>query len=103
VASDVLHAIATATQREQALARAHAGYPGDVTPTPDKLAAMVAAAAAFREAGMAYALIGGVAVGIRSGVPRAAADPARPRSKALGEQADIALLEGDVPEPGEGW
>jgi hypothetical protein len=34
---------------------------------------------------------------------RAAADPARRRSKALRDQADIALLEGDVPEEGEGW
>ena len=34
---------------------------------------------------------------------RAAADPTRRRSKALRDQADIALLEGDVPEPNEGW
>ena len=34
---------------------------------------------------------------------RSAADPARRRSKALRDQADIALLEGDVPEPDEGW
>jgi hypothetical protein len=34
---------------------------------------------------------------------RAAADPGRRRSKALRDQADIALLEGDVPEPQEGW
>ena len=34
---------------------------------------------------------------------RAAADPARRRSKALRDQADIELLRGDVPEPDEGW
>jgi hypothetical protein len=34
---------------------------------------------------------------------RAAADPARRRSKALRDQADIALLEGDVGDPDEGW
>ena len=34
---------------------------------------------------------------------RAAADPKRRRSKALRDQADIALLEGDVPQPDEGW
>jgi hypothetical protein len=34
---------------------------------------------------------------------RAAADPGRRRSKALRDQADIALLEDDVPEPKEGW
>jgi hypothetical protein len=189
VAPDVLDAIADATRREQALTRARAGYPDDVSATPDKLGAIDAAASAFREARVAYALIGGVAVGIRSGVPRAtldvdfaiptsadregiratldvrgfrrtgvfahrvnfvhasgeplqlafdpafdpmiaraelvrfgalelfvvtredliamkrraAADPARRRSKALRDQADVALLEGDVPGPDEGW
>ena len=34
---------------------------------------------------------------------RAASDPARRRSKALRDQADLELLRGDVPEPDEGW
>jgi hypothetical protein len=34
---------------------------------------------------------------------RAAADPARRRSKALRDLADIALLRGDVGDPDEGW
>lgn len=34
---------------------------------------------------------------------RAASDPTRRRSKRLRDQADIALLEGDVPDPDEGW
>ena len=34
---------------------------------------------------------------------RAAADPGRRPSKALRDQADIALLEGDVGDPDEGW
>jgi len=34
---------------------------------------------------------------------RSAADPTRRRSKALRDQADIALLEGDVADPDEGW
>jgi lysophospholipase L1-like esterase len=34
---------------------------------------------------------------------RAAADPARRRGKALRDQADVALLRGDVPDPDEGW
>jgi nucleotidyltransferase AbiEii toxin of type IV toxin-antitoxin system len=34
---------------------------------------------------------------------RAASDPARRRSKALRDRADIALLRGDVPDPDEGW
>jgi hypothetical protein len=34
---------------------------------------------------------------------RAAADPARRRSKRLRDEADVALLLGDVPDPEEGW
>jgi hypothetical protein len=34
---------------------------------------------------------------------RAAADPARRKSKALRDQADVELLRGDVPDPDEGW
>jgi predicted nucleotidyltransferase len=34
---------------------------------------------------------------------RAAADRGRTRSKALRDQADLALLEGDVPSPDDGW
>lgn len=34
---------------------------------------------------------------------RTAADPARPRSKALRDRADVELLRGDVPDPDEGW
>lgn len=155
----------------------------------DKLAALAEAVAALDAAGVRYALIGGLAVGVHSGVPRAtpnvdlavvatadrgrvqaalcdasftpvgshphslnfrhrsgeplqlafdegfdamigraedlaaggrsvrivrkedliamkrraAADPARRRSKALRDEADVALLLGDVPDPDEGW
>jgi hypothetical protein len=34
---------------------------------------------------------------------RSASDPSTRRSKALRDLADVALLEGDVPEPDEGW
>jgi predicted nucleotidyltransferase len=34
---------------------------------------------------------------------RAAADPARRKSKRLRDQADIELLLGDLPDPNEGW
>ena len=178
-----------ASEREQLLIARRSGYAAEVSDLPDKLGAMTAAATVFSENGVAFALIGGLAVGIRSGVPRAtldvdfavpssvdrtwltacfvkrgfllkgefahsvnfqhesgepvqlafdplfdpmitraeaarfgdldlyvvlkddliamkrraAADPHRRRSKALRDQADIALLEGDVPEPDEGW
>lgn len=173
--------------REAALARPR--YAVGVDALPDKLGAIRAAAGVLAAGKVAYALIGGLAVGIRSGVPRAtrdvdfaidsrtdidalvaalhaagfvliatfehsvnfehasgepvqlahdvafdpmiaraetmdlgglslpvvtkpdliamkrraATDPGRRRSKALRDQADIALLEGDVPDPHEGW
>lgn len=184
-----LHAIAEITQREQLLIGSRLGYFVGVHAPADKLGAIAAAIAAFSDMGLAYALIGGLAVGIRSGIPRAtldvnfaiptsvvkttlierltsrrfrltgqfvhsinfehesgepvqlafddafdamiaraelmtfgqlqipvvtkedlltmkrraASDPARRRSKSLRDQADIALLEGDLPEPHEGW
>lgn len=159
-------------------------------PEPDKLAALIDTARALEGAGVRYALIGGLAVGIHAGIPRAtvdidiaayagterravavraleeagliktgefehsvnfrhtggelvqlafdphfdamieraesidvagtniavvrkedliamkqraASDPSRRRSKRLRDQADIALLLGDVPDPDEGW
>jgi Nucleotidyl transferase AbiEii toxin, Type IV TA system len=189
MASSSLQATAAVTRREQILLGGSPGYAGGVSELPDKLAAIRAAAGVFAECGVAYALIGGVAVSVRSGVPRAtldvdfaipstaaravlaermaergfspggqfahsmnfkhasgepvqlafdpafdsmieraeilelgdlslrvvtkqdliemkrrsASDPTRRRSKALRDLADIALLEGDVPTPDEGW
>jgi hypothetical protein len=186
---DALHAIAEISEREQLLAGTRPGYPAGVLTQADKLGAIAAASSIFSDMGVPYALIGGLAVGIRSGIPRAtldvdfaiptsvvraalierlassgfrltgqfahsinfqhesgepvqvafddafddmigraelmtfgqlqisvvtkedlltmkrraASDPARRRSKSLRDQADIALLEGDVPEPHEGW
>jgi hypothetical protein len=187
--SSVLEQAALAAQREQALLARGLRHPRAVAQLPDKLAAIKAATGAFSDQGIAFALIGGLAVGVRSGVPRAtlvvdfavpstvdrarivaafpgrglrlkgqfphsvnfqhesgepvqlafdpvfdpmiaraelmtfgdiqlpvvttedliamkrlaAADPRRRRSKALRDQADIALLEGDVGDPDEGW
>jgi hypothetical protein len=184
-----LHVAAAVSLRERILLSGREGYVRAVSELPDKLAAIEAAAAVFAETGTDYALIGGLAVGIRSGVPRAtedvdfaiptgvsrpalgvvlakrgfrqtgefthsinfvhesgepiqlaadaafdpmieraelmvlgsltlrvvttadlivmkrraASDPARRRSKALRDAADVALLEGDVPDPNEGW
>ena len=175
--------------RDRLLISAASGYATPVSELPDKLSAIAEAVHALSSAGVPYALIGGLAVGIRSGVPRAtldvhlavlssadrprlithfkaqgfalvgefphsinfkhpsgepvqlafdpsfdpmiaraepiavadlslsvvttadliemkrraAADPGRRRSKALRDQADIALLEGDIPGPDEGW
>ncbi len=188
-ATSELERIGAATARELALISAHRGghVPGD--DAPDKVAALLDAARVLDSVGAPFALIGGVAVGIHSGVPRAtidvdlavrsavdraavsralaaagfraagefphsssfrhrsgepvqlafdpafdamieraervevggasiplvrkadliamkqraAADPARRRSKRLRDQADVALLQGDVPDPDEGW
>ena len=190
--ADVIRAIAEIdriTARDRVLIRAFRGEEADVTETPDKAAALVDAVRVLTDMGVAHALIGGVAVGIRSGSPRAtldtdlavmstvdhadlrsaflaagfrlvgefphsinfrhrsgeplqlafdpgfdpmiaraerlsfaglavpivtlsdlismkeraAADPARRPSKRLRDQADVALLRGDVPDPDEGW
>jgi hypothetical protein len=187
--ASALHDAIFATEREQLAMRQAFGYAARMTGAPDKLSAIAAACAAFSQADVRFALIGGLAVGIRSGVPRAtldvdfaivsstplepllasmggcgfsitgrfahsvnfehssgepvqlafdaefdayilraeptslgefnipvvttadliemkrraAADPRRRRSKALRDQADIALLEGDIPGPHEGW
>ena len=180
--------IARVTAREHELIAASRGGGGTME-SPDKVAALVEASRALAAIGAPHALVGGVAVGIRSGVPRAtldtdfavysttdrasvvraltdaglalkgqfphsvnfrhrsgepvqlvfdaqfdpmieraepiavgttavrvvtkadliamkeraAADPARRRSKALWDPADVELVRGDVPDPDEGW
>jgi predicted nucleotidyltransferase len=189
MATSILHAVAAITERELVLTAGGARFGSAVSSHPDKLGAIAAAAQVFADHGVAYALIGGLAVGIRSGIPRAtldvhfaiattvdrkrlteklkergfglvgefahsinfkhvsgepvqlafdasfdemigraemirlgeielpvvtkedliamkrraASDPSRRRSKALRDLADVALLEGDVPHPDEGW
>jgi hypothetical protein len=189
MSSSDLAIVCAITEREQRLIRSGTHYAHGVTAMPDKMGALRAVVRALTSAEIPHALIGGLAVGIRSGVPRAtldvdiavstavdratvtsvvlserftlvgqfahsinfkhesgeplqlafdpafdamiaraelltfdefaipvvtkddliamkrraAADPKRRRSKALRDQADIALLEGDVPDPDEGW
>jgi hypothetical protein len=179
--------IAGLSAREQIVIASSRGEMLD--PVPDKLSALSDSVATLGRLGAAHAVVGGIAVGIRSGIPRAtldtdiavsstvprdrivdalttagfvhlgshahsinfrhasgepvqvaidpafdamidraelmdlggiaahvvtiedliamkemaSADPARRRSKALRDQADIALLRGDIPEPDEGW
>jgi hypothetical protein len=189
MAATDLSVAAAIAQREHVLISARSGYSSSMSVLPDKLGALGALSRVLTAAKVPHALIGGLAVGVRSGVPRAtldvdvaiptnadrreiaqqllgngfalvgefahsmnfkhesgepvqlafdvsfdpmieraepiqvgdlqipvvtksdliamkrraAADPARRRSKALRDQADIALLEGDVPDPDEGW
>lgn len=181
--------VAQASARDLVLIAAGAGEELSMEDAPDKVEALLATVAVLDQLGISYALIGGVAVGVVSGVPRAtldtdlavqssfdrtalvaalvgkgfrlvgefghsvnfrhangepvqfafdpgfddwiadadridvggvpvrivrkahliemkrraAADPSRRRSKALRDEADIALLLGDVPDPDEGW
>ena len=74
MALDHLRAAVLATRRAQVLCRARTGYAVPVLGSPDKLGAITSAAAVFSEGGIAYALIGGLAVSVRSGVPRATLD-----------------------------
>lgn len=69
-----LDVIAALTARERHLIAGMSGYADDVAALPDQLAALAAAITALAREGVAYALIGGIAVGIRSGVPRATID-----------------------------
>jgi hypothetical protein len=184
-----LRRIAAVTAREWILIAAAQGEGGDMEQAPDKVAALLDAVRTLERVRAKYALIGGIAVGVHAGIPRAtldtdlavmttiersvivsamrksgfqlvgehehsanfrhstgepvqlafdpsfdpmidraetmdvsgtsvsivrkedliemkrraAADPARRRSKALRDQADVALLLGDVPDPDEGW
>lgn len=181
--------IAALTARERRLIAGQSGEDVPEIGEPDKVAALLDAARQLRAADAPFALIGGVAVGVHSGVPRAtldvdlavrssvdraalahalaqagfqrtgefahssnfrhrsgepvqlafdpefdpmidraeqlqvsgepvpivrksdliamkrraAADPACRRSKRLRDESDVALLEGDVPDPDEGW
>src|SRR5690349_2194159 len=188
-ASARLAEISRISARDRQLIRFYRGQADSMDVQPDKVAALTQAARALDAAGIPYALIGGVAVGIHSGSARAtvdvdfaaaaavdrtkvvaalecaglrktgefphslnfrhssgepvqlaidpafdvmieraerfdvggvrvaivrkddliamkqraAADPARRKSKRLRDQADVELLRGDVPDPDEGW
>jgi hypothetical protein len=82
-------------QREHVLIAGTTSGGQTMSELPSKLDAIRAATRALTAAHVAHALIGGLAVGIRSGIPRA--------TKALRDQADIALLEEDGSGEDEGW
>lgn len=65
--------IVAATRREQRLTLPATSAP-NTSDLPDKLGALESATTAFTAMGASYALISGLAVGIRSGVPRATLD-----------------------------
>jgi hypothetical protein len=71
---NLLETAAAISLREQVLIARASGYARPMVALPDKLGAIGAAAAVFGEFRAPYALIGGLAVGVRSGVPRATLD-----------------------------
>ena len=72
VKASVLEAIARLTARDHLLIVSSRGATMDGS--PDKLAALVDVVRALDRLDAQHALVGGVAVGIRSGVPRATLD-----------------------------
>src|SRR3990172_4883436 len=69
-----LERIAAISARDHVLIAAYHGGMARMEETPDKLAALLDAARALDAIQAPYALIGGVAVGIHSGTPRATQD-----------------------------
>lgn len=87
-ASATTAVIARLTGRERLML---AALRGDVMQPGDQLAALVEAARALGQAHMPYALIGGIAVGIRTGLPRATMDVDLAVATAI-ERADVAAV-----------
>jgi len=73
-AQAMLQAIAAASTRERVLIAASRGEGREMSDEADKLRALADAVDALEHAAVDYALIGGLAVGIHSGVPRATLD-----------------------------
>jgi hypothetical protein len=69
-----LSLIARASARDRILIAARAAKGKPMEQTRDKVEALLATVAVLDELGISYALIGGIAVGILSGVPRATLD-----------------------------
>jgi predicted nucleotidyltransferase len=89
-ASETLHRVSRLAQRDRLL---RAGYLGEVTVSPARdpgaqTRALIEAAAVLDSAGVQYALIGGIAVAVHSGVPRATLDV----DLAVDSRADLAAL-----------
>ncbi len=62
-------------------------------PEPDKLAALIDTARALEAAGVRYALVGGLAVGIHTGLPRATIDVYVAAHLGAGRETAVRALE----------
>ncbi len=73
-AASLLRSISRTTAREWTLIAARVGQVGEVPEGADKVRALLDAVSVLDAGGVPYALIGGVAVGLHTGVPRATLD-----------------------------
>ena len=79
--------------REHRLISFHRHGKASMQPEPDKLAALIDTVRALEAAGVSYALIGGLAVGIHAAVPRATVDIDLAVHLSKGREAAIQALE----------
>jgi len=89
----VVTEIARLGARERRLISSYRGGETSMQPEPDKLAALIDAARALESAGVPYALIGGLAVGVHAAVPRATIDVDLAAHLGSGREAAIEALE----------
>jgi hypothetical protein len=87
-----LEAISKASARDRVLIAMRRGGGAGMVETPDKVAALMDATRALAAIGAPHALVGGVAVGVHSGVPRVTADTAIAVLSALDRSAVIQAL-----------
>lgn len=88
----VLEEIVRLSARELGLIAAVRGGEAQVDPSSDKLAALLEVVGLLEAGGLPYALVGGVAVGLRSGLPRATLDTDLAVTTAAARSSVIELL-----------
>ena len=85
--------ISRLSARERRLISSYRGRKPNMQPEPDKLAALIDTARALDAAGVHYALIGGLAVGIHAAVPRATVDVDVAAHLGAGREGAVKALE----------
>ena len=91
--AELITEISRLTARERTLISHSRGRGTVMQPEPDKLAALIDTVRALETAGVRYALIGGLAVGIHTTVPRATIDVDVAAHSAAGRQVAVEALE----------
>jgi hypothetical protein len=92
-ATTLIAEIAELSARERRLISSYRGREGtSMEPEPDKLEALIDAVRALESAGVPYALIGGLAVGIHAATPRATVDVDLAAHLGSGRDAAVAAL-----------